>query len=108
MSARERIVGIIPAAGKGTRLAPFPCPKELFPVGYQDYEVKGRIERRPRVVSQYLFEELVLAGAQQIFIVPGEGKHDIARYYGDGRRFGRYPDIGAAEEPDVALKTFHL
>jgi hypothetical protein len=29
------ILGIIPAAGMGNRLAPFPCSKELFPVGYQ-------------------------------------------------------------------------
>ncbi len=84
----NNIVGLIPAAGKGTRLAPFPCPKELFPVGYQDYEVKGKIERRPKVVSQYLFEEMVAAGAQRIFIVIGEDKHDILRYYGDGHRFG--------------------
>lgn len=82
------IVGLIPAAGKGTRLAPFPCPKELFPVGYQDYEVKGNIERRPKVVSQYLFEEMLAAGAERIFIIVGEDKHDILRYYGDGHRFG--------------------
>lgn len=105
-SARERIIGIIPAAGKGTRLAPFPCPKELFPVGYQDYEVKGRIERRPKVVSQYLFEELVLAGAQQIFIVLGEGKHDIARYYGDGRRFGA--DVAYLYQEDLRGMPFAL
>ncbi len=82
------IVGLIPAAGKGTRLAPFPCPKELFPVGYQDYEVNGRLERRPKVVSQYLLEQMVKAGARRIFIIVGEGKQDIMHYYGAGRRFG--------------------
>ncbi len=84
------IVGLIPAAGKGSRLAPFPCPKELFPVGYQDYKVKGRIERRPKVISQYLFEEMLDAGAKRIFVVLGEDKHDIMRYYGAGRRFGAH------------------
>jgi glucose-1-phosphate thymidylyltransferase len=83
-----RVVGLIPAAGQGTRLAPFPCPKELFPVGYQDYRVDAKTERRPKVVSQYLFEEMVAAGAREIFIIVGEGKHDIMRYYGAGRRFG--------------------
>jgi glucose-1-phosphate thymidylyltransferase len=82
------IVGVIPAAGKGSRLAPFPCPKELFPVGYQDYPVGGQPERRPKVISQYLVEELMAAGAQRIFIILGEGKHDIMSYYGAGRRFG--------------------
>jgi len=85
-----KVVGLIPAAGHGTRLAPFPCPKELFPVGYQDYGVNGKVERRPKVVSQYLFEELVAAGAGQILIIVGDGKHDIMRYYGAGRRFGAH------------------
>lgn len=84
----NNIVGLIPAAGRGSRLAPFPCPKELFPVGYQDYKVGGQIERRPKVISQYLVEELISAGAQRIFIILGEGKHDIMSYYGAGRRFG--------------------
>lgn len=86
----SNVVGIIPAAGKGSRLAPFPCPKELFPVGYQDYPVQGKIERRPKVISQYLFEEMLTAGAKRIFVVLGEGKHDIMRYYGAGRRFGAH------------------
>jgi glucose-1-phosphate thymidylyltransferase len=84
----NNIVGLIPAAGRGSRLAPFPCPKELFPVGYQDYKVGGEIERRPKVISQYLVEELMAAGAQRMFIILGEGKHDIMSYYGAGRRFG--------------------
>ena len=52
------IVALIPAAGRGSRLAPFPCPKELFPVGYQDYPVGGTSEKRPKVVSQYLVENM--------------------------------------------------
>ncbi len=81
-------VAIIPAAGKGSRLSPFPCPKELFPVGYQDIKIDGKTEKRPKVISQYLVENLVAAGAERIFIILGEGKHDIMRYYGDGKRFG--------------------
>jgi len=84
----NNIVAIIPAAGKGSRLSPFPCPKELFPVGYQNIEIDGKIQKRPKVVSQYLVENLVSAGAERIFFILGEGKHDIMRYYGDGKRFG--------------------
>jgi len=86
--SKSNIVAIIPAAGRGSRLAPFPCPKELFPVGYQKINIKGEIQNRPKVVSQYLVEDLAKAGAQRIFFILGEGKSDIMRYYGDGQRFG--------------------
>jgi glucose-1-phosphate thymidylyltransferase len=82
------LVALIPAAGKGSRLAPFPCPKELFPVGYQDIKVNGEYQKRPKVVSQYLIENLVEAGTDKIFIILGDGKADIMSYYGDGTRFG--------------------
>lgn len=84
----KRIVGLIPAAGKGSRLAPFPAPKELFPVGYQDYDTGGKIEKRPKVISQYLVENMQRAGMSELFIIIGESKHDILRYYGDGFRYG--------------------
>jgi glucose-1-phosphate thymidylyltransferase len=88
MKTPRRVIGLVPAAGRGSRLAPFPCPKELFPVGYQDYDLNGKIIKRPKVVSQYLVEHLVRAGAEEIFTIVGEGKDDILRYYGDGSRFG--------------------
>jgi len=84
----SQIVAIVPAAGRGTRLFPFPCPKELFPVGYQDIEINGVVEKRPKVVSQYLIENMITAGANRIMIILGEGKSDIMSYYGDGKRFG--------------------
>jgi glucose-1-phosphate thymidylyltransferase len=84
---KANIVGIIPAAGKGSRLAPFPCPKELFPVGYQDYIIDGQKQKRPKVVSQYLLDNIIRAGAQRIVFIVGDGKHDLMRYYGDGSRF---------------------
>ncbi|MEO5364950.1 MAG: nucleotidyltransferase family protein [Magnetococcus sp. WYHC-3] len=87
-AASGGVVAIIPAAGKGSRLAPFPCPKELFPVGYQDYAVAGGVQKRPKVVSQYLLENLITAGASRVFFIVGDDKWDIMRYYGDGSRFG--------------------
>jgi len=84
----EKIVGIVPAAGKGSRLAPFPCPKELFPVGYQDFEVNGVHQKRPKVVSQYLIENIIDAGARRILFIVGDGKSDILKYYGNGSKFG--------------------
>jgi len=84
----EKIVGLIPAAGKGTRLYPFPCPKELFPIGYQEIQLDGLSMQRPKVISQYLVENIINAGARRILLILGEGKHDIMRYYGDGNWFG--------------------
>lgn len=83
----SKITAIIPAAGRGSRLLPFPCPKELFPIGYQDYMVGGRMEKRPKVVSQYLIENIIAAGAEKALIIIGADKWDIIRYYGDGSRF---------------------
>ena len=85
---REKVIGVIPAAGKGTRLAPFPGDKELFPLGYEDLRVGDEIQTRPKVVSEYLIESMAQAGVQNIIIILGEGKHKIMSYYGDGRRFG--------------------
>lgn len=84
----QNLVGIVPAAGKGTRLAPFPCAKELFPIGFQDYIVKGQLEKRPKVVSQYIIENMKEAGVRRLLIIVGQGKQDVVEYYGDGSRFG--------------------
>ncbi|ABK44945.1 Nucleotidyl transferase [Magnetococcus marinus MC-1] len=85
---RPPVVAIVPAAGKGSRLAPFPCPKELFPVGYQDYLIQGKMEKRPKVVSHYLLDNLIQAGVKRIFLIVGDDKWDIMTYYGNGSDFG--------------------
>jgi glucose-1-phosphate thymidylyltransferase len=70
--------GIIPAAGAGSRIQPLAFSKELLPVG-------SRIEdgmERPKAVSEYLIERMVLGGAKKICIVISPGKSDILEYYG--------------------------
>jgi glucose-1-phosphate thymidylyltransferase len=70
--------GIIPAAGKGSRIQPLAFSKELLPMG-------GSLEagvRRPRAVSDYLMERFALAGARRICLVISPGKSDILEYYG--------------------------
>ncbi len=84
----QRIVGVIPAAGKGTRVAPLPGPKELFPIGFGETAFDGKVRRYPKVVSQYLIDNMARAGAMEVYFVLGEGKLDIMEYYGDGGRFG--------------------
>lgn len=84
----SELIGIIPAAGRGTRLSTLPCSKELFPLGYEEVLQGGERCFRPRVVSQYILELMREAGVRRVFIVLGPGKDDIIEHYGDGKRFG--------------------
>jgi glucose-1-phosphate thymidylyltransferase len=70
--------GIVPAAGQGSRMQPLAFSKELLPVGSR---TEGDRER-PRAVSEYLVERLVLGGATKLCFVISPGKSDILEYYG--------------------------
>jgi glucose-1-phosphate thymidylyltransferase len=70
--------GIVPAAGIGSRMQPLAFSKELLPVGSR---FDGKTER-PRAVSEYLVERLLLAGADHICFVISPGKWDIPDYFG--------------------------
>ncbi|MES2522087.1 MAG: sugar phosphate nucleotidyltransferase [Gemmatimonadota bacterium] len=70
--------GIIPAAGAGSRIQPLAFSKELLPVGSW-YD--GKTER-PRAVSEYLVERMIIAGATRVCFVVSPGKSDILAYYG--------------------------
>lgn len=72
--------GIIPAAGQGSRIQPLAFSKELLPVGSR----RDGDRERPRAVSEYLVERLVLGGADKICFVISPGKSDIVAYYGAG------------------------
>ncbi len=70
--------GVIPAAGSGSRIQPLAFSKELLPVGSR---ADGDTER-PKAVSEYLVERMLLAGATRICFVISPGKSDILQYYG--------------------------
>jgi dTDP-glucose pyrophosphorylase len=72
--------GIIPAAGRGTRIQPLAFSKELLPVGSRR---DGGTER-PCAVSEYLVERMILGGADKICFVISPGKSDILGYFGAG------------------------
>ncbi len=73
--------GIVPAAGSGSRIQPLAFSKELLPVGHS---VDDEGIERPRAVSEYLVERMVLGGATKICFVISPGKSDIVEYYGGG------------------------
>jgi glucose-1-phosphate thymidylyltransferase len=76
------LVGLIPAAGSANRIAPLPCSKEIYPVGYQT--MPHFTGPRPKVASQYLLERMKAGGADKAYIVLRKGKWDIPAYFGDG------------------------
>ena len=70
--------GIIPAAGLGSRIQPLAFSKELLPVGSR---LDGQVER-PRAISEYLVDRLIIGGASKICFVMSPGKTDIISYFG--------------------------
>ncbi|MYZ46491.1 sugar phosphate nucleotidyltransferase [Propylenella binzhouense] len=74
--------GIVPAAGRGSRIQPLAFSKELLPVGSRlDHGIE-----RPCAVSEYLVERMIRGGAEKICFVISPGKSDIMEYYGAGYR----------------------
>jgi glucose-1-phosphate thymidylyltransferase len=80
-STRRSVIGVVPAAGRATRLNHCMCSKELLPVG----EIDGLDGRRLKAVSEYLIDAMVGAGADRLCIVLNPDKHDIVKFYGSGR-----------------------
>ncbi|MFL5367608.1 MAG: nucleotidyltransferase family protein [Myxococcales bacterium] len=72
------IWGVIPAAGRGSRIQPLAFSKELLPVGVR----RQGGEERPRAVSEYLVDRMVRAGARKLCFVISPGKSDIVEYFG--------------------------
>jgi glucose-1-phosphate thymidylyltransferase len=70
--------GIVPAAGAASRIQPLAFSKELLPVGSRR---DGELER-PRAVSEYIIERMIVAGVTKICFVISPGKSDILQYYG--------------------------
>lgn len=78
--------GIIPAAGVGSRIQPLAFSKELLPVGSR---LDGNIER-PKAVSEYMIERMIIGGANNICFVISPGKSDILEYYGGGINYTHF------------------
>jgi len=71
----ENFIGLIPAAGSGTRLN-LPFPKELYPT------IKGD---KYQPIAHYIVKNIIDAGAKHIVFVINESKHQLLGYF-DGCR----------------------
>jgi glucose-1-phosphate thymidylyltransferase len=70
--------GIIPAAGRGSRIQPLAFSKELLPVGSR---IADGAER-PCAVSEFLLDRMLKGGADKLCFVISPGKSDILEYFG--------------------------
>ncbi len=79
-------IGVVPAAGLASRIAPVPCSKEIYPIGLG----AGISESvaRPKVAGQYLLEKFSNAHVTQAFMILRKGKWDIPQYFGNGSSIG--------------------
>ncbi|MCB1033526.1 MAG: hypothetical protein KDD47_06800 [Acidobacteria bacterium] len=74
--SRLPVLGLVPAAGRASRLGPLPCSKELLPVGFRPSPVGPVLE----VACRPLLASYSLAGIRQAIVVLREEKLDIPRY----------------------------
>ncbi|AZO53504.1 MAG: nucleotidyltransferase family protein [Mesorhizobium sp.] len=91
------MLGIVPAAGRGSRIQPLGFSKELLPVGSRR---DGETER-PCAVSEYLVRRMVLAGVDKLCFIIGPGKSDILEYYAAG--YGSAAAIFVVQPTPVGL-----
>ncbi|MBA2360700.1 MAG: NTP transferase domain-containing protein [Actinobacteria bacterium] len=61
------VVGVVPAAGRATRLQPLPCSKEMVDVG-------------GRPVIEYVVERMRAVGPEEIRVVTRPDKEDVAAH----------------------------
>lgn len=82
-----RLVGLLPAAGRGSRLGTIPCSKEIMPLGFRSHFPQKRETWHPVTTIEIHLQAFHTAGVEQTAIIIGGSKFDIMRYLGDGRRY---------------------
>jgi len=75
-------IGLIPAGGRASRVAPLPCSKEILPIGFAPYGSKN--ELRLRVSAHDLLDAMKTANVSNAYFVLRKGKWDIPSYFGNG------------------------
>lgn len=79
-------VGVIPAAGLGSRLQPYRHAKELLPVAYVVDEESR--EARPTPVIGTSLHAFAAAGVRRCVVVTSPWKPELLRCLGDGEDYG--------------------
>ena len=82
------LIGLLPAAGRGTRLGNIPTSKEIMPLGFHPVSAIDGGGWQTFTTMESHLRAFNAAGVRRVAIVLGKGKFDIVDYLGDGARFG--------------------
>ncbi len=85
--SEQKLVSLIPAAGRGSRLGNIPCSKEIMPLGFSASAETNGVWKAKTAIEAHIHSHQQ-AGASRMCITVSAFKHDIMRYLGNGSRFG--------------------
>jgi len=81
----HELIGLVPAAGRATRLGHLPCSKEVLPIGW---ELGPSHKPRAIVACEPLLRQMHRAGVVRALVVVADGKWDVLAFLGDGQCVG--------------------
>ncbi len=81
---KVRYTGLIPAAGRATRLQNLTCSKEIYPLHFRDKD--GQDYDFP--VCKCLIDSYRIADVNDIYMIIRDGKEDIRQKLGNGSQYG--------------------
>ncbi len=96
------VLGLVPAAGVGSRLRPYRAPKELIQVGYHDDAREGGVHdgrSLPKAAIEHTLLALRRGGVRHGLVVISPAKCELLRYLGDGHHLDLSLGYLCQEEP---------
>jgi len=85
LESGNHVIGLIPAAGRATRLGELPYSKELLPVPDRG---TGSVQAGTQIAIESTARFLLDCGVTLQHVVTAPAKQDIPNYLGDGSRLG--------------------
>lgn len=83
----NKLVGILPAAGRGSRLGAIPCSKEIMPLGFRSQPLQENEVWHSVTTIEAHLQAFKVAGVDRVSIIIGDSKFDIMRYLGNGSQY---------------------
>lgn len=93
-------LGIVPAAGGGSRLWPYRATKELIQVGYESVTTgDGTTQPVPKAAIDHVLDAMRRGGVDSAFVVLSPVKWEVFRYLGSGGQRDMRVGYLCQEEP---------
>lgn len=93
-------LGIVPAAGGGSRLWPYRAAKELIQIGYETVAANGGAAQLvPKAAIDHVLDAMRRGGVHSAFVVLSPVKWEIFRYLGSGAQRDMQVAYLCQEEP---------